>query len=96
MVRRAANIFDVACAKTFLRTGGSSEFQFHIAEEMVLERIHPRRRKQNRWIPLRHQHVAGADGVSFGFVEIEIALANFVSFHEIAMGVESEDSNISR
>ena len=53
MVRRAANIFDVACAKTFLRTGGSSEFQFHIAEEMVLERIHPRRRKQNRWIPLR-------------------------------------------
>jgi Xaa-Pro aminopeptidase len=79
--RGPADIVDVTGPQAFLACGRASEIQFDLSKEVVFELVHPRGSEQNRWIPSRHEDVAGLADATFGFKERQIFFAEFVSFH---------------
>ena len=81
VIRRAADVIDVAGAQALLAGRGPREFQLALAQKMILELIHAGRREQHRGIPPRHEHIAGPAHAAFGFKEGQIFFANFVGFH---------------
>ena len=82
VVRGPADVFDVAGPQALLAARGAGELQFHLAQKVVLELVHPRRREQHAGIPRRHQHVAGDAAMALRFKEGEILFAEFVGVHE--------------
>ena len=70
-----ADVFDVAGAKAFLRRRGFGEFEFNFTKEMVFELVHTSGGEQDRFVPLGNHHIARANGVSFGFKEVQIFVA---------------------
>jgi len=91
VIGRASNVFDVASPQAFLSTGRASKFQLDIAQEMIFERIHSGRSKQNGGVPFWNQHIAGTNGVVLGGKKVEVLLADFVSFHCFFVPKEKPD-----
>ena len=75
VIRRPADVVDVAGAQALLAGRGAREIELHLAQKMVLELVHSGRCEQHRRIPGRHQHIAGAAGAAFGFKELEVFFA---------------------
>ncbi len=59
VIRGPPDIIDVTGPEAFLTGGRTSKIELYLAEEMILELIHPRRGEQHRRIPSRHQHITG-------------------------------------
>ena len=82
VIGRAADVFDVAGAQAFLAGRGPGEFELHLAQEMILELVHARRREQHRGIPAGHQHVARPADAALGLEKGQIFFTQFVGFHK--------------
>ena len=78
---RAADVVDVAGAEALLAGRGPGELELHLAQELVLELVHPGRREQHRRIPAWARARRSAAFAAFGFKEGEILFANFVGLH---------------
>ena len=61
--------------EAFLSSRGFGELQFDFTQEVVFELVHARRREQDGLVPFRDHHIARANGVSFGFKEVEVLVA---------------------
>jgi hypothetical protein len=85
VIGRAAHVFDIAGPQALLAGGRPREFQFHFAQEMVLELVHAGGREQHGGVPPRHEHVASFANVPFRFKERQVAVANFVGFHAVSI-----------
>ena len=59
VIGRAADVVDVAGPQAFLAGGGPGEIELHLAQKMILELVHSRRREQDRRIPTRNQTSLG-------------------------------------
>ena len=81
MPGRAAHVVDVAGPQAFLAGRGPGEFQLALAEEVILELVHPRGREEHRRIPPGHEHVAGATDATLGFEECQVGFAEIIGLH---------------
>ena len=76
--RGATDVVDIARAQTLLTGRRASKIELASTEEMILELVHTRRRKENRGIPSRNENVARTTHASFRFKKSKILFANFV------------------
>ena len=85
VIGRAADVVDVAGPQAFLAGGGPGEIELHLAQKMILELVHARRREQHRRIPAGDQDVARAAGAALRLEEGQILFSQFVGFHGSSM-----------
>src|SRR5690242_1223379 len=82
-----ADIFQVvvlaAGAHAFLRRRRFVVIAFFEAQEDVLELVHPRIRKQQGSVPMRHQRRASHPPVAFAFKEAQESLADLIAAPEL-------------
>ena len=78
-----ADVLDVAGSQTFLAGGRPRVVQLDLAQEVVLELVHTRRREQHAGIPSGDQHVASDARVALGFEEGQVLFAKFVRLHDV-------------
>ena len=83
VIRRSADVVDVAGSEAFLTGGRAGKVEFAPAEEMVFELVHPRGGEEDRRIPARNENVARASDAPFGFEEGKVLFTKFVGFHRI-------------
>ena len=75
VIRGSSDVVDIARAKALLASRRSGKVEFHFAQKVVLELVHPRRSEQNRWIPSRYEDVAGLAMVAFGLEKRQVFFA---------------------
>ena len=78
-VRRVAHLVDIAGPDALLDVSeASSSGMLHRAHEIGHERVHARRREEDRWVVLRNNRCAGDDCVPLGFEKLKVLVAEFV------------------
>ena len=85
VTRGVTDVFQVtvlaAGAHAFLAAGGTGVRTFFLAQEAVLELVHPRVGEQQGWVVARNQRAGGYTGVALLFEEAKEGFTDFCAFH---------------
>jgi len=72
VVSRSSDVVDVAGAQAFLASRGTREVELYLAQEVVLELVHPGGSEQDGRIPSGDQHIARLSNATLGLEERQV------------------------
>src|SRR5690606_7875771 len=93
VIRSHPDVPNVACTNTLLASRRLSKFERPNPQKLIFELIHPRRCEEDRFVPVRYQHITWPADTSLGFKKFEIFFAKFVGFHRSISVANRKDAS---